>query len=124
MRTVLRQGVFYSGGTVPTPRFQWLHQLLGEEYFTYVPAIDIQNPALTADDIRKMLPYLEQIRLAEGINEAGKTYIALIDIGNPNVDDKLIQEFQQRLPQVVFTSTIVGRPVENSAGSSSYQEAR
>lgn len=124
MRTILRQGMFYSGGKVPAPRLKWLHQFLGEEYFTYVPLIDVQNPSLTADNIRNMIPLLEKIRLVEGINEAGKTYITLNDIGNPNVDSRLIQEFQRRLPQVVFMSTLVGRPATNSAGSTYSQEAK
>jgi hypothetical protein len=115
LRTTLREGIFYSGGKLPEPRFKWLHSILGEEYFTYVPMIDIRDPSVTADDIRAMIPNLEQIRLVEGLNQAGKTNIALFDIGNPNVDDDLIEYLSRRLPQCVFTSTLVGTPAINVA---------
>jgi hypothetical protein len=108
-------GIAWTGGKLPEPRFKWLHQLLGEDYFTYVPAIDVRTPTVTADNLRAMIPYLQQIRLVEGINEAGKTNIGLIDIGNPNVDGKLIEEFKSRVPQCVFSSTLVGRPAVNVA---------
>jgi hypothetical protein len=114
LRTTLRDGIFYSGGKIPEPRFKWLHGILGEKYFTYVPSINLQNPSVTADNIRSMIPLIEQIRLKEGLNEAGKTYIALIDIGNPNVDDDLIEFLGHRLPQCRVTSTLVGQPASNS----------
>jgi hypothetical protein len=118
LRIRLRDGVAYvasSGGKIPEPRFKWIHQLLGEDYFTNVPLIDIRDSAVTADKARAMIPHLQQIRLLKGINEAGKTYIGLNDIGNPNVDGKLIDEFKSRLPQCVFSSTLVGRPAVNMA---------
>jgi hypothetical protein len=114
LRTTLREGLFYSGGKLPEPRFKWMHQFLGEEYFVYVPMIDVRDPAITAEKFRAMIPYLRQVRLVKGLNEAGKTYIALNDIGNPNVDDKLISELKLRIPQCVFASTIMGKAAQNA----------
>ena len=76
-----------------------LHSLLGEEYFIYVPLIDLRGPDVTAAEIRAMVPFIRQIRLKEGLNEAGKTYIALDVSGNPNRDERLIRFLQNRLPQ-------------------------
>ena len=104
-------GVFYSGGTIPEPRFKWL---LGEAYFVYVPYINLQSPTITADDIRSMVPLIEQIRQKEGLNEAGKTYIVLDLAGNPNADEELIGFLRQRLPQCRVMSDLVGQPAINS----------
>ena len=80
----------------------WQNKLLGDEYFVYVPLITLRNS--TADDIRSMIPYINQIRLREGLNEAGKSYIALDVGGNPHVDQDLFQYLQQQLPQCLILS--------------------
>ena len=113
LRTIQRGGVFYSGGKIPEPRFKWLHSVLGEAYFVYVPYIKLQNPAITADDIRSMIPLIEQIRQKEGLNEAGKTYIELDLTGNPNADEGLIGFLRQRLPQCRVMSSLVEQPAIN-----------
>jgi hypothetical protein len=78
----------------------WQNKLLGDEYFVYVPLISLRG--VTADAIKSMVPYIKQIRLREGLNEVGKSNIALDVGGNPNVDKELIQYIQQQLPQCVI----------------------
>jgi hypothetical protein len=42
----------------------WQNKLLGDEYFVYVPFINLRSA--TADSIKSMIPYIQQIRLREG----------------------------------------------------------
>ena len=80
----------------------WQNKLLDDEYFVYVPLITLRNT--TADAIKSMVPYINQIRLREGLNEAGKSNIALDVGGNPNVDQDLIRYLHQQLPQCLILS--------------------
>ncbi len=91
-----------SGKSGVNRRPAWQNKLLGDEYFVYVPAIGLRTA--TADAIKSMVPYIRQIRLLEGINEAGKSNIALDVGGNPNVDQDLIRYLQQQLPQCLILS--------------------
>ena len=78
----------------------WKTKLLGDDYFVYVPLIELRG--VPADAIKSMVPYIKQIRLCEGLNEAGKSNIALDLGGNPNVDQDLIRDLQQQLPQCLI----------------------
>jgi hypothetical protein len=91
-----------SGQSGTNKRPAWQNKLLGDEYFVYVPLISLRTA--TADDIKSMVPYINQIRLREGLNEVGKSNIALDVGGNPNVDRDLIRYLQQQLPQCVVVS--------------------
>jgi hypothetical protein len=91
-----------SGQSGTNKRPAWQNKLLGDEYFVYVPLINLRDA--TADAIKSMVPYINQIRLREGLNEAGKSNIALDVGGNPNVDQGLIRYLQQQLPQCVILS--------------------
>lgn len=91
-----------SGQSGTNKRPAWQNKLLGDEYFVYVPLITLRNA--TADAIKSMVPYINQIRLRERLNEAGKLNIALDVGGNPNVDEDLIRYLQQQLPQCVIQS--------------------
>ncbi|HEY4234215.1 MAG TPA: hypothetical protein VGM76_12360 [Lacipirellulaceae bacterium] len=96
-------------GKQPPPKFVWLHQLLGDQYFVYVPYIDLKNSSVTADRIREMIPLIKQIRLVEGMNEVGKSEIALDFTGNQNVDEELIAQVRRQLPQCVILSAAITR---------------
>jgi hypothetical protein len=91
-----------SGQSGTNKRPAWQNKLLGDEYFVYVPLITLRST--TADAIKSMVPYINQIRLREGLNEAGKSNIALDVGGNPNVDQDLIRYLQQQLPQCLILS--------------------
>src|SRR5438132_14330349 len=78
-------------GSGSKPGSAWLNKLLGEGYFIYVPYIDLRSATVTADAIKSMVPYINQIRLREGLNEAGKSNIALDVAGNPNVNEELVE---------------------------------
>jgi hypothetical protein len=91
-----------SGQSGTNKRPAWQNKLLGDEYFVYVPLIGLQSA--TAADIKSMIPCIKQIRLREGLNEAGKSNIALDVGGNPNVDQDLVRYLQQQLPQCLIVS--------------------
>jgi hypothetical protein len=97
LRTVEREGVFYSGGKIPEPRWKWLHNFLGEEYFVYVPYVDLTDRSVNEDALVEMIPSIETLRLKEGLNEVGKSYIALDVTGNPNLGTEFIEDIRRRL---------------------------
>src|SRR3954464_9520278 len=41
---IMRDGRVYTGGKLPTTRFKWIHELFSDDYFIYVPAIDVSDP--------------------------------------------------------------------------------
>jgi len=105
LRTVEHDGMWLNlSGKIPEPRYKWLHKFLGDNYFIYVPHINLRNSSVTADNIRSMIPEIKQIRLKEGPNEAGKAYIYLDVAGNPNVDDELVEYLRRSLPQCQVSS--------------------
>lgn len=104
VRTVVRDGVFYTSGAMPEPRLKWLHNFLGEDYFVYVPFIDLANDSVTEEALVEMVPSIEALRLKEGLNEEGESYIVLQLGGNPNLDDEFIDEIRRRLPHCKIIS--------------------
>lgn len=105
LRTLVQDGMaVVLQGNPPSPHQTWQQRFLGENYYIYVPLIDLTDPAVTAEDIRAMVPHIEHIRLKEGLNEVGKSYIALNITGNPNADRRLIEFLEHRLPSCVVVS--------------------
>lgn len=78
-------------------------KLLGENVFVCVPLIDLHDPALSAEAIRSMIPYIRRILPVDGMNEEGKCYVALVARGNPTFDEELIAEIKSQLPNCEFT---------------------
>ncbi len=97
LRTIQREDVFYTAGKIPEPRWEWFHDFLGEEYFVYVPYVDLTDRSVTEDALVEMIPSIETLRLKEGLNEVGKSYIALDVTGNPNLGTEFIEEIRNRL---------------------------
>jgi hypothetical protein len=101
----LRDEVPYNiSGKLPEPQYnRWMYWVFGVDYFTYVPLIKLHSTT-SADSIRAMVPYISQLRLKEGLNEAGKTYIAIDVGGNPNIDKHLIDYIETNAPCKVLAS--------------------
>lgn len=84
--------------------------ILGKDFFTYAPFIDLVDPSVTSADICAMIPYIEQVRIKEGCNN-GETYLALHVGNNPNVDAAFIKYLERRLPRCRFmpARNVIGR---------------
>ena len=97
----LRDGVAYNitGSPLPEPtQNRWMYWVFGDDHFTYVPLIKLR-PTTSADSIRAMVPYINRLRIKEGINVASKSCIVLDVGGNPNVDQSLVDYIESEFPQ-------------------------
>lgn len=98
------------------PRFTFLNYVFGKDYYIYAPQISLTSPSLNAEKVRFMFPYLKQLRMKEGLNEAGKTNIALMMSLELFSDTQLMSDIKQQLPQCEAFRSI---PIAN--GSYQYQ---
>ena len=81
----------------------------------YVPLVGLQNPDLTDDDVRAMIPHLNALIPLHGQNVAGESII-LLDINNsPIMTPALRSELEPLLPGFQF----VGNP-KSKPGPSAY----
>lgn len=63
-----------------------------------VPLVDLTGAHLSAVEAHKMIPSLRNLIPKGGENEVGKTYIAVVVTGNPQVDANLASEMRSALP--------------------------
>ena len=87
----------------------WRHRLLADPA-VYVPVVGLQNPNLTDDDVRAMIPHLSALIPLHGQNVAGESFIVL-DINNsPVMTPALCKELKPLLPGFQFMGDPVSKP--------------
>ena len=74
----------------------WRHQLFAEPS-VYVPLVGFQNPDLTEDDVRAMIPHLTALIPLHGQNIAGESFIVL-DINNSPIMTTALRDELEPLP--------------------------
>jgi hypothetical protein len=94
-----REKIAYTVTPAQQPRFTFLNYVFGKDYYIYAPQISLTSPSLNAEKVRSMFPYLKQLRMIEGLNEAGKTNIALMMSPELFSDSQLVGDIKQQLPQ-------------------------
>ena len=67
----------------------------------FVVHVDLSEPDLTANVIRKLIPYLQML-IPSDMYDAGNRFVTLELSGNPNISPDLIEELRKRLPNCKF----------------------
>jgi hypothetical protein len=106
----------YTVTSAQQPRFTFLNYVFGKDYYIYAPQISLTSPSLNAEKVRSMFPYLKRLRMKEGLNEAGKTNIALMVSPELCSDSQLMSDIKQHLPQCEAI-----RNIPNANGGYQYQ---
>ena len=87
----------------------WRQRLFAEPAI-YVPLVGFQNPDLTEDDVRAMIPHLNALIPLHGQNIAGESFI-LLDINNsPIMTPALRNELEPQLPGLRFMGDPNAKP--------------
>ncbi|WP_146516510.1 hypothetical protein [Rubripirellula amarantea] len=88
---------------------EWYHKPLAVPV-AYVPQVGFDNPNLTEDDVREMVPHLKALLPLYGQNIAGESFIAL-DINNsPLMTPSFCAELKSQLPGCRFLGNPKSKP--------------